>query len=89
MHYFVTAYCVVQARQTRQNSGRGGVAEVKPRFDKGGGGLQSFLILRDKNIYFLEFLRNAIKKGQLLGISHNKKVHFLEFICKAVKKANF
>ena len=43
--------CVVQGRQTRQNSG--GVADLT----KGGGVTKFVIFLRDKNINFLEFLR--------------------------------
>ena len=34
-----------QARQTRPNSGGGGVAEGHPRFDKGGGGVAIIVLL--------------------------------------------
>ena len=67
----------MQERQTRQNSGglqRGSQNLINGGGGGGGGGSNNFLILRDNNIHFLEFIRYAIKI-YFERSAHNLNVH--------------
>ena len=63
-----------------------GDAEGQPRFDKEGGVAIIFYFLRVKNRTFLEFLREATKKGHILRTLRYKKVPFSQFLRKTIKK---